>query len=157
TTGSGNVAIGRWALRSNSTPFGNVGIGYLAGSNVISGGDNIFIGDGADCGSQGTVEDAVAIGTGASVTASNTFVFGNSSVLRWGFGTEAGSRAIKVGTSSSNGNGAYLTTGGTWTDVSDRNKKEEITELDKKEILQKINQLGISKWKYRGTENEFHI
>jgi len=84
-------------------------------------------------------------------------VFGNSSVIGWGFGVAAGSRAVKVGSSSSNGNGAYLTTGGVWTDISDRSKKENITELDKNSFLEKILQLKISEWKYKGTENEFHI
>ncbi len=84
-------------------------------------------------------------------------MFGDSDVVGWGFGVESSTRAIKVGTSSSNGNGAYLTTGGVWTDISDQNKKENITELDKKTVLEKILELKISQWKYKGTENEYHI
>src|SRR6185295_4034900 len=84
-------------------------------------------------------------------------VFGNSSVLGWGFGVAPSARAIKVGTSSSNGNGAYLTTGGVWTDISKANTKEDIQKVDAKEVLSKINDLNIPRWKYIGTENEYHI
>ncbi|MCX6295328.1 MAG: tail fiber domain-containing protein, partial [Bacteroidetes bacterium] len=43
---------------------------------------------------------------------------------------------------------AYMSSGGVWTVVSDRNKKENIKELDLKEILNKIDQLPITQWNY---------
>jgi hypothetical protein len=77
-------------------------------------------------------------------------------VLGWGFGVTPGARAIKVGTSAANGNGAYLTVGGTWTNTSSREKKEDIQKQNRNSILERINQLEVTKWKYKGTENEYH-
>jgi hypothetical protein len=156
-TGHDNTADGLFALLLNSSGFENTADGDNAGSNVTTGSNNTFIGALANCGSAGILTNSTAIGYNAFITASNNFVFGSSDVVGWGFGVEAGSRAIKVGSTSSNGNGAYLTTGGVWTDISDVNKKENITELDKNSVLQKVLQLHISQWKYKGTENEYHI
>ncbi len=82
---------------------------------------------------------------------------GNSSVTSVNFsGATSTSYALSVGNSSSNGNGAYLTKGGVWTNASDKNLKEDFTKLDNNEILQKISGLDITRWKYKGT-NEYHI
>jgi len=157
SSGSSNTALGTSSLAIGTTASRNTAVGDSAGYNITSGSNNTFIGYGANCGSLGTASNSTAIGNGAVVTASNIFVFGNSEVTGWGFGTGPGARAIKAGTTSSNGNGAYLTTGGVWTDISDANKKENITELDKKSVLDKILHLKISEWKYKGTEDEYHI
>jgi hypothetical protein len=54
--------------------------------------------------------------------------------------------------------GAYLTTGGTWTDASDRNLKENFSTVDGSEILQKIAGLEITRWNYKSEpENITHI
>ena len=87
-------------------------------------------------------------------------VFGNAAVTKWGFGTnvtQAGA-ALQVGTfGTANGNGAYLTTGGAWTNNSSIHFKEDFSTLDKKQILDKISSLTISRWRYKGTANEYHI
>ncbi|UCD29675.1 MAG: tail fiber domain-containing protein [Planctomycetota bacterium] len=46
-------------------------------------------------------------------------------------------------------NGAKLTTGGAWTDASDRNLKENFTELDRTELLESIASLPITRWNYK--------
>jgi hypothetical protein len=48
--------------------------------------------------------------------------------------------------------GAYLSTGGTWTNASSRDLKENFTSVDTSDILAKINQLDLSSWNYK-TEN----
>ena len=55
-------------------------------------------------------------------------VFGNTSVVSWGFGNiyPITGHALTVGTTSSNGNGAFLTTGGVWTNASDSTKKHDV-------------------------------
>jgi hypothetical protein len=63
---------------------------------------------------------------------------------------------IHVGTDATNGNGAYLSAGGTWTDVSSRDKKERFTQLDPGDVLSRIAQLPVEGWFYKGTE-EYHI
>ncbi len=45
--------------------------------------------------------------------------------------------------------GAFVTTGGTWTNASDRNLKENFVELDINDILNKIMQLPITQWNYK--------
>jgi hypothetical protein len=65
-------------------------------------------------------------------------------------------RPIHVGTSTSNGNGAYLTNGGTWTNGSSREFKESFESIDSDDLLQKIATLQIDAWNYKGT-SERHI
>jgi hypothetical protein len=45
--------------------------------------------------------------------------------------------------------GAYLSSGGTWTNASDRNLKENFTPVDLADILNKINTLPVSEWDYK--------
>jgi len=45
--------------------------------------------------------------------------------------------------------GAYLTTGGAWTDASDRNLKENFTTVNTAELLAKLKSLEISQWNYK--------
>jgi trimeric autotransporter adhesin len=156
TSGGVNIAMGRGSLSSCTTGSENTAIGDRAGSNLKTGSNNTFIGNYANCGTTGAITNSTIIGSSATNTVSNSFVFGASTVTAWGFGVAAGSRAIKVGTSSSNGNGAYLTQGGTWTNTSARNKKENFQKQDKNAILQKISQLEVTKWKYKGTADEYH-
>ena len=62
---------------------------------------------------------------------------------------------IGIGTSSpylgplTMASGAYVTTGGTWTNASDRNLKENFTEIDDQDILNKISSLPITRWNYK--------
>jgi hypothetical protein len=48
--------------------------------------------------------------------------------------------------------GAYLSTGGTWTNASSRDLKENFTAVDQNDILSKINDLDLTSWNYK-TEN----
>ncbi len=155
-TGGLNTAIGSQALLENTSGNRNVAIGAGAMMGNITGNNNIAIGTGANVSSDDFTNSTV-IGYNVSVSQSNTMVFGNSAVIGWGFGTNpASGKAVVVGTTSSNGNGAYLTTGGTWTNGSDINLKDDIKRLDGKEILAKLMCLPITKWRYRGTQ-EYHI
>jgi uncharacterized coiled-coil protein SlyX len=45
--------------------------------------------------------------------------------------------------------GAYLSSSGIWTNVSDETKKENFTDLDQDQILSGILSLGISRWNYK--------
>lgn len=46
-------------------------------------------------------------------------------------------------------NGARLTIGGAWTNASDRNAKDGISEINEEEILDKLAQLPLSSWHYK--------
>ena len=63
---------------------------------------------------------------------------------------------IRVGTHAFNGNGAYLTSGGVWTDISSRAKKEDFQQLDGDQVLDKIEAMSMTSWKFKGTE-ERHV
>lgn len=57
---------------------------------------------------------------------------------------------IEVGTDSSDGNGAYLTAGGVWTNGSDRNSKTDFIPVDARTILDKVAALPVTEWRYKG-------
>jgi len=63
---------------------------------------------------------------------------------------------IHVGTDASNGNGAYLTNGGSWMAGSSRSFKNHFRPLDSGELLSKISSLPVESWQYRETD-ERHI
>jgi len=67
-----------------------------------------------------------------------------------------GDHPIHVGTYAINGNGAYLTAGGTWTNGSSRSFKERFVQYRPAEVLEKILQLPVEGYFYKGTE-EYHI
>jgi hypothetical protein len=123
----------------------------------MAGDNNTAIGYEADV-SSGNISNATVIGNGAEASMSNTVALGNENVTRWAFGltTTGANRAIEVGLNATNGNGAYLTDGGTWTNTSDRNKKEDFQDIDRNELLVRIGQLNIQRWKYKTTD-EYHI
>jgi hypothetical protein len=45
--------------------------------------------------------------------------------------------------------GAHLTIGGVWTNASDRNLKENFTEIDRQGLLNKIAELPITRWNFK--------
>jgi len=69
-----------------------------------------------------------------------------------------GDHPIHVGTngSTTNGGGAYLSGGGTWTNGSSRSFKERFVQYRPAEVLEKILQLPVEGYFYKGTE-EYHI
>lgn len=147
TNSADAVAIGTSAQVQSVS---GIGIGksvYVSGSKAIA------IGESAQA--QGA--NSIVIGTGIYNGNANNVMIGNSSVTSVNFsGATTTSQAFMVGTNSTNGNGAYLTKGGTWTNASDRNLKEDIKELNSNDILNKVAGLDITKWKYKGTD-EYHI
>ncbi len=80
TTASNNSAFGYQALYSDSTGFSNTAIGNRAGYSVTKGDSDVFVGAFADIGIGGLYTNCAAFGYGASVTASDKFVFGNSKI-----------------------------------------------------------------------------
>lgn len=173
TTGAANNGVGQNVLKTNSIGSSNNGFGDEAllmstGSNLTAfgakagkanttGSNNTFIGSLADA-DNGTYSNAAAIGYGAIVKSSNTMSFGKN-VNKWVFGigtTSNSGYALEVGNTTSNGNGAYLTNGGVWTNASSRKFKENFEEINDEEILEKLRALAITKWNYKGTDEQ-HI
>ncbi len=135
-----NTAVGSKALSINIGGFYNTSLGYDANTTV------------------GNLSNTTAIGSESRVSSNNTMSFGNTAVEKWAFGrqTTPANQAFKVGTGAGNGNGAYLTDGGVWTNTSDKNLKEDISFLDGTIVLESLMNIPINKWKYIGT-NEYHI
>lgn len=77
-TGTKNVAIGKSALQG-TTSERNIGIGYYAGVNNTTGYYNIAIGSESDMGAT-NLQNAIVIGYGATVSASNSIVMGNTNI-----------------------------------------------------------------------------
>lgn len=105
-----------------------------------------------------TTVNATAIGYQAVVNNSNTMVFGNTSVQNWLLGTSSvvSGEALVVGSNSSNGNGAYLTAGGVWTNACDSAKKENFRPIVDSELLAQIDRLPVTRWNYKGLQEQ-HI
>lgn len=158
TTGSHGTGCGLQALGQSTTGNNNTAVGEVAGYTNTTGSNNTYFGYSADASAGSTnLSNSSAIGYNATVCASNQMVFGDNNVVQWGFGVcPAAGHAVEVGSGATNGNGAYLTTGGIWTNTSSRSFKDNITAVDGRDILSKINQLEVSRWKYKGTE-EYHI
>jgi hypothetical protein len=158
--GDANTAVGNYAMY-NFSGDGNVGIGHYALNPLVgtplTGDSNTAVGTYAGPTILG-LENTSCVGNRAIVSSSNTMVFGNDKVNRWAFGipTTNAQHALEVGEVFGDGNGAYLTQGGSWTNASDVNKKEDISPLNQADILKKINSLPVLRWKYKGG-NEYHI
>ncbi len=56
---------------------------------------------------------------------------------------------IAAGVFLSTTTGAHLTTGGTWTNASDRNKKENFAPIDPMAVLEKVANLPVQTWNYK--------
>jgi hypothetical protein len=53
---------------------------------------------------------------------------------------------------------AYLSSGGTWTNASSRERKENFVALDPQEVLDKIDNLSIERWNYKAEDSSItHI
>jgi hypothetical protein len=64
---------------------------------------------------------------------------------------------LHIGDNTTNGNGAHLTAGGTWTNGSSRSFKENITTVNSALILQKLSELDIATWDYIDSDEGPHI
>ena len=153
--GNNNVAIGQSSLSNNTTGSSNVAVGYSTLNNITTGSYNTAIGYGA--GPATNLSNTTGIGYNADVAESNTMRFGNSSVIKWGFGRNVTSGVLQVGDDATNGNGAYLSAAGTWVNVSDFNKKENIVAIEGSTLLNNIMELPINRWSYKGETGVTHI
>lgn len=69
---------------------------------------------------------------------------------------------ISIDTSNSNtlmamGNGASLSAGGTWTNASDRNLKEDFLSVDGSDLLKRLQTVPMLNWKYKNETGVRHI
>lgn len=106
------------------------------------------VGGGDLDGDQGTFIWADATDANFTSSGPNQFLIRANGGL--GLNRNNPSHPIHVGTNTSNGNGAHLTTGGVWTNGSDRNSKHHIRQIDSRAILEQLMTLPVTKWQYLG-------
>ena len=173
--GTNNQATGNFSTALGAFATAN-GIGSFAvGANsVASANESMALGFGAKASAvHGTAfgESTVANGINSTVMGKNasttgmtgSFVYGdastatvigapldNSFVVRaqhfW-FGTTS-APAAPSGHLIETSTGAYLSTGGTWTNTSDANRKHAFKAIDGESILAKIDSMNVTTWSY---------
>lgn len=74
-----------------------------------------------------------------------------------GIRTTTPAHPLQVGTDGTNGNGAHVTDGGTWTSTSSREVKERFKPVDTSEVLQLVAGLPIQRWHYKGSDEGEHL
>lgn len=84
-------------------------------------------------------------------TAINQFIVRSSGGM-W-LGTTS-SPSFTAGRFINTSTGAYLTTGGTWTNSSDRSLKENLEKVDGSSILDKVESLPIYEWNYKAESDD---
>jgi hypothetical protein len=82
---------------------------------------------------------------------------GNNLVLVWNSSGNVGIGTTSPGYPLTMSSGAYCSSAGVWTSVSDRNSKEAFTAINPRAVLEKVSALPITEWKYKveadGTEH----
>ncbi|MCU0374332.1 MAG: tail fiber domain-containing protein [Chitinophagaceae bacterium] len=173
--GSKLVLVGSNMLTLNEQAvLRTIGVGVGQMNTASAGSDNVLVGFnnfntntqlnnvvaiGVNLGSTSAiVENVVMLGNDITGVHNNAVYLGNSSTTRWLLGRESNNVgfALQVGTNALNGNGAGLTAGGIWTNACDSSLKTDITTLNRVALLEKIANLPITRWRYKGT-NEYHI
>lgn len=149
-TGGGNVttntAIGASALASNTTGNNNTAIGFNAGFNNLSGTCNTFLGSNADISSNTLSYDfSTAIGYNSKINNYNQIVLGGLPFQGAAYPTiKIPGSYVGIGGNYNPGNGYALDVLGnvnatSYNSASDYRIKENITQLDGKFVVDKLN------------------
>ncbi len=146
--------------------YGNYVEAYAASvlggqSHIVQGLNSVVIGGASDTvGSSGTF--SMLFGTGVYINNSYRVAFFNSAhpgklgINRDDNDSLGINYPIHVGTSTSNGNGAYLSNGGVWTQGTGKASRGDVWPLNKQNILGRIDNIPIDNWSCKGT-GERHI
>jgi hypothetical protein len=82
----------------------------------------------------------------------NQFIVRANGGIWFGAVTTDFTPTIGSGVFISTSTGGYLSTGGAWTDASDRNRKEDFTPVDGQEVLTRLAELPITTWNYKAQD-----
>lgn len=160
-SGAESVAFGRNAVASQSPSFAfgenvtasgaaSVALGYGAHTNARQG-SFVF----AD---RSTVDDMRAgVNHSANFRVSGGFRMFTSSNLSTGITFQSGASVSNWGQSSaaiSSSTGAWLSTGGVWTNASDVNRKHTFEDVSGDDILERLRTLRIQRWSYKDEPTE---
>ncbi|GIV24155.1 MAG: hypothetical protein KatS3mg025_1814 [Bacteroidia bacterium] len=168
--GGGNTrgvhAVDLQSGRTTATQVASGDYGVISGGfmNTASGLLSVVVGGYSNT-ANGSYNLVFGENTDPSVTESHRVYFFGDGSSPGGFANPSGFLVINrlngdypihVGTNGTNGNGAYLSAGGVWTNASSRVKKDRFRPLDAGEVLERIRALPVEGWYYKGT-NEYHI
>lgn len=139
--GANNSATGEATFAAGTGCSATGGFAFALGRAANASHDNSFVwSDGTSASSERTSQFKIEASGGVKLQVSGSVDFEFRSVTS----------PFAVLTCS---NGAYLSYSGTWTNSSSRNLKENFTEIDRQELLDKIAALSITRWNYK-TDNE---
>jgi len=161
TTNAHNAIVGgaeNWIAAGAANSFIGGGLENFIGQDVM------FATVPGGRGNQVTGDYSFAAGRNARANHDGTFVWGDSAsavlastssdqfIVRarggmW-FGTN-NSPSIPAGRFINTSAGGFLSTGGAWTDSSDRNAKENFQPVDRREILERVTRLPVATWNYK--------
>ncbi len=82
-------------------------------------------------------------------TAENQFIVRAEGGMWFG---KSSSPSIPAGRFLNTSTGGYLSTGGTWTNSSDKHAKSEFKEVDPEEVLDKVSEMPITTWRYNAED-----
>jgi trimeric autotransporter adhesin len=175
--GEGSTAMGRFstATGTGSTAIGNIVAAHGTGSTAM-GSNNNAAGNYATAMGYSNVASgdfSTAMGSFASTNLQEgTFVYADRSAGAGGIVPVLFANApnqfvvraqrIWLGTNNNvtatagryleTSTGAFLSTGGTWTNASSRAAKENVRAVDPEEVLRKVTELEVPSWNYRSEE-----
>ena len=178
-TGSGNTAVGKDALSSNSSANYNTGIGMRALDSTSSGSNNVAVGTWAlQPNTSGTYNIGIGVGAGRFYGTSTNMNTNSNRCIYIGYNTRSnanndtneivigheakgyGSNTAHIGNSSVASISFGAGTGTAFTNRSDRRLKEEILDADTSICYNDIKNLPLHRFKYKdfvGNEGDIHL
>jgi hypothetical protein len=148
-TGTSTFAVGE---NNTATGAASVAMGYRAHTNARQG-SFVF----AD---RSTIDTLRAgVNHSANWRVSSGFRIFTSSNLSTGLTIQSGATVSNWGQSNaviSTSTGAYLSTSGVWTNVSDVNRKHHFEAVSGEDILGRLRQIPIQRWSYRTDNDSVH-
>ncbi len=162
-TGS-DATIGGGRDNSASSNLATVGGGYHNGANGIAAtipggynnsaqGDYSFAaGERAKAKHQGAFVWGDSTNADINSPAANTFIVRANGGLWFGQATSDTTPTIGANVFINTSTGAKLTTGGVWTNASDRNQKENFSPVDGQEVLARLAKVPITTWNYKAED-----
>jgi trimeric autotransporter adhesin len=127
-------------------------------ANVASGGSSFAAGRGAHSDDRGSFVWADDLGEGVGTepiasTAPDQFI----ARARGNFFFQNDSSLDDQGGLINTSTGAYLTSGGAWTDSSDRTRKRDFAAVEPREVLAKLAELPVMSWQYKAEPGVLHL
>lgn len=155
---TGSVAMGQYSVASGAA---SVALGYNAHTNARQGSFVFADRSVVDDGNSMTDEYfRSGVNHSANWRVSGGFRIFTSSNLSTGVTIQSGASVSNWGQSNaviSTSTGAYLSTSGIWTNVSDSNRKQNIQSIGGEEILARLRRLPITMWSYKNDTETRHL